>query len=229
MLLLATAAPAALQVTPVHGAARTWTGLGVTNNWSEAANWSGSAVPVAADTVAFDGSGTKNVTIDASASVLGVAVNAGYTGVITQASGRTLTVGASGLTQSDGTFSGGDSAITVNGAFTLNAGSFTSTTGTLRVTAAFTLAGGAFAPNGGTVAFATSTANIDLAGTKSFANVTFVSAAKTILAGSTMVVTGALTHTAGTLTLAGAATVTGALTLTDGTLNTGTLSAQGNI
>src|SRR3990172_6697100 len=204
------AAPSALHVTPVQAAVRTWTGLGATNNWSEAANWSGNAVPGAADTVTFDATSTKDATIGASTSVLGVAINAGYTGTVIQASANTLTVGASGFVQSDGTFSGGSGSITVNGGFTLSAGSFTSTTGTLRVTAAFTLSGGTFAPNGGTVAFATSTANIDLAGTKTFANVTFVSAAKTILAGSTMV-------------------VGGALTLTDGTLNTGTLEAQGDL
>src|SRR3990172_9998516 len=204
------AAPSALHVTPVQAAVRTWTGLGATNNWSEAANWSGNAVPGAADTVTFDATSTKDATIGASTSVLGVAINAGYTGTVIQASANTLTVGASGFVQSDGTFSGGSGSITVNGGFTLSAGSFTSTTGTLRVTAAFTMSGGTFAPNGGTVAFATSTANIDLAGTKTFANVTFVSAAKTILAGSTLV-------------------VGGALTLTNGTLNTGTLQAQGNL
>lgn len=33
---------------------RTWDGGGATNNWSEAANWSGDTVPDAGDDVVFD-------------------------------------------------------------------------------------------------------------------------------------------------------------------------------
>src|SRR5882724_9235511 len=44
----------------------TWTGLGTTNNWSQAANWSTNAIPASADTVVFDSTSGKNATVDAS-------------------------------------------------------------------------------------------------------------------------------------------------------------------
>ncbi|MGH2462229.1 MAG: hypothetical protein ACRDFZ_01210, partial [Candidatus Limnocylindria bacterium] len=195
---------------PARGAVRTWDGGGADNNWNTPANWSSDLVPLAADTAVFDGTSVKNATINVPVSVLGMAINAGYTGTITQAPANTLTVGASAFAQADGTFSGGTAAITVNGAFTLSGGSFTSTTGTFTVTGAFTKSGGSFAHNGGTVAFSTSSVTIDLGGTETFNNVSFLSATKTIAAGTTLVVTG-------TLNLAG------------GTVNTGTLAAQGAI
>ncbi len=96
------------------------------------ANWSGDLLPGAGDTAQFDGTNTTNVTIDANVSVQGVAINAGYTGTITQGVRRTLSVGTAGFIQGAGTFVGGDLAITVtNGVFTQSAGSFTSTSGTL--------------------------------------------------------------------------------------------------
>ena len=195
---------------PVRGAIRTWDGGGADNLWTNPLNWSSDLVPGAADSAIFDGTSLKDATINANVSVLGLAFNAGYTGTITQAPGNTLTVGASAFAQADGTFSGGTAAITGNGAFTLSGGSFTSTTGTLTVTGAFTKSGGTFAHNGGTVAFSTSSVTIDLGGTETFNNVSFLSATKTIAAGTTLVVTG-------TLNLAG------------GTINTGTLAAQGAI
>ena len=46
----------------VHAATRTWTGLGLTNNWSDASNWSGNLVPGAADVATFDATSSKNAT-----------------------------------------------------------------------------------------------------------------------------------------------------------------------
>jgi uncharacterized lipoprotein NlpE involved in copper resistance len=43
----------------------TWTGLGATNSWSEAANWSKDAAPGSGDTVIFDGHSGKNAGVDA--------------------------------------------------------------------------------------------------------------------------------------------------------------------
>src|SRR5258708_4703611 len=37
---------------------RTWDGGGLTNNWSEAANWSGDIVPGSGDIAIFDGTST---------------------------------------------------------------------------------------------------------------------------------------------------------------------------
>jgi hypothetical protein len=158
----------------------------------------------------FDGTSVKDATIAANTSVQGIAINAGYSGTITQSAGVTLTVGAAGFSQAAGTFAGGTAAITVNDGFMLSGGSFTSSTGTLTVTGAFTKSGGSFAHNGGTVAFSTSNSTINVGGSETFNNVSFLSATKTIAAGNTLVVTG-------TLNLAG------------GTVNTGTLAAQGTI
>src|SRR5882724_1154250 len=60
----------------------TWDGGGATNNWSEAANWSGDTIPGAGDVAIFDGTSTKDATIDAAfaGSVAGIQINSGYTG-----------------------------------------------------------------------------------------------------------------------------------------------------
>src|SRR5258707_3350956 len=59
---------------------KTWDGGGATNNWSEAANWSGDAVPVAGDNVTFDATSTKNATIDVNINVATIFIAGGYTG-----------------------------------------------------------------------------------------------------------------------------------------------------
>ena len=64
----------------VRGVARTWTGLGPTNNWTDALNWSPSAVPGVADVLTVDGTSSKNVTLNAVVNVTGIVVAAGYTG-----------------------------------------------------------------------------------------------------------------------------------------------------
>ena len=54
--------------------------------------------------------------------VLGIDINAGYTGTITQASGVGITVGTSGYNQAAGTFVGGGDNNDVDGAFALSGG-----------------------------------------------------------------------------------------------------------
>ena len=196
---------------PVAAATKTWTGAGATNNWSLGANWSGGTVPVAADTVVFDTTSVKNVTVDVNVSVVALTVSVGYSGTLTQAAGRTITVGAGGWSQADGLFIGGSSAITLNGPFNLSGGSFTSTSGILTVTGGFTHSAGVLTASAGTVSLATSAATIDVPGTESFLNLTIASGAKTIAPGDTLIVTGALVLTAGSLN------------------GTGTLEAQGSI
>ena len=152
--LLALILPAWIVLLPTaaQAATRTWTGLGTTNNWSEAANWS--ALPGAADIATFNATSVKPATIDGNISVAGIAINAGYTGTITQAAGVTVTVGASSFVQATGTFAGGNSAMTVNGAFTLSGGTFTASSGITTFALGFThTAGGTFTHNNGTVVF----------------------------------------------------------------------------
>ncbi len=198
---------------PVAGATRTWDGGSiVTQNWTDPLNWVGDVAPVAGDTVVFDATSIEPVTINASVTVQGVTVAAGYSGVITQAAGSTLTVtgGVADFIQAGGTFTGGTAAITVGDQFTLSGGTFTSTTGTLTVNGAFTMSGGSFGHNGGTVAFAASNVTIDVPTSLTLNNASFLSGTKTIAAGDTLDVVG-------TLNLAG------------GVVNTGTLAAQGAI
>jgi len=220
--LLATAAR-------VDAATRTWDGGGADSNWSTAANWSLDTLPVAGDTVTFNGTSTKNATIDVPVTIAVFQVNAGYSGTITQSNTLTLTtsytqaagtfvgggpnVSITGTTtiNSGGTFNGGSSTISLSGALTVNAGgAFTSTSGQLTVSGAVTLAAGVFSHNGGTVVFSTSNVTLNLGGAATFNNVQFLSGTKTISAANTM-------------------TVLGTLTMTAGAVNTGTIAAQGDI
>jgi len=120
-----------------------WDGGGATNNWSEAANWSGDTVPGSGDVAIFDGTNTEDATIDAgfAGSVSGLQINAGYTGTITQAAA--LTVGSSGYSQSTATFTGGSSTLTVQGNFSLTGGTFNAPSGTLSFPSNFTVGAGA--------------------------------------------------------------------------------------
>lgn len=69
-----------------------WDGGGSTNNWSEAANWVGDTIPIAVNNVIFNGTSSKNATIDASfaGTIKSITLADGYTGEVTLA--RSLTV-----------------------------------------------------------------------------------------------------------------------------------------
>jgi autotransporter-associated beta strand protein len=71
-----------------------WDGGGSTNNWSEAANWAQNALPQDGEYVVFDGTSTKNATVDAGfgATIGRLRMDAPYTGAITLA--RSLTIGS---------------------------------------------------------------------------------------------------------------------------------------
>ena len=62
-----------------------WTGAGTTNKWSEAANWNTGTVPLAADSVIFDGTSGKESHIDAGfgGTIASITIN-GYLGNIYQ-------------------------------------------------------------------------------------------------------------------------------------------------
>ena len=212
--LLALLFPAVIFLLPrvSEAAVRTWTGGGLTNNWSEPANWT--ALPGAGDVATFNATSVKPATIDGNINVAGIAINAGYTGTITQAAGVTVTVGASNFVQATGTFVGGDSAININGAYTLSGGSFTATSGTTTFALGFThTVGGTFTHNNGTVVFSGVAATINVGTSETFFNLT-ISKNNGI----------ALTVTNSTTLV-----VTGTLTLTDGNLNQATIPAAGSI
>jgi len=96
-------------LTPLGGlaATRTWDGEGGTNNWSEPANWSGNVAPdpLGGDFVIFNGTSSKNVTIDVPVIVIGFQINSPYGGEISQGASSVTVNGA--FTQADGTFTGG--------------------------------------------------------------------------------------------------------------------------
>jgi len=146
-----------LQIHTVHAATITWGGGGSDNNWSTCANWVGNSCPGVSDIATFDGTSTKNATIDASfaGSVSGVAINSGYTGIVTQA--RSLTISSSNFTIAAGRFTGSSDAISIDSSFLQTGGVFTSTSGTLRITGSFSTSTGTFNHNNGTVNFAMNT------------------------------------------------------------------------
>ncbi len=149
---------------PSFAVVRTWDGGGTDgtcggsagdgNKWSCAANWSSDTAPTSADDAVFDGTSTKNATINTSVTVKGLSINAGYTGTITQATGMTVTVGSDSFSQAAGTFSGGDSTFAVsNGSFTLSAGTYTPTSGSFTIEKNLTFSGGTFNMSGKKVVF----------------------------------------------------------------------------
>ncbi|HEX5823707.1 MAG TPA: hypothetical protein VFY18_04530, partial [Candidatus Limnocylindrales bacterium] len=170
-------------------ATRTWTGLGVTNNWNDAANWSGGIVPGAADIATFDATSSKNATMNVAVNVLGVSIGSGYGGTITQAGGIAATVGTTGWTEAGGTFVGGTAAFTVNGPFAISGGSFSATTATQSVSGAFTVSGGTFNAGTGTVSFGGAAATLTVSTADTFRNITVAAGAKTIAAGTTLTAT----------------------------------------
>jgi hypothetical protein len=153
-----------IYVLQAHGATRTWDGEGTeitcpgnSAGWSCAQNWTTDTVPTSADIAAFDGTNTKDSTIDAgfAGSVAGVDINSGYDGTITQAT--SLTVGTSNFDQAAGTWNGGSQTFDINGSFTVSGGVHAATTGTWTVLLNFTYSGGTLTMTGATVTFDDST------------------------------------------------------------------------
>ena len=195
----------------------TWDGGGSGNNWSTAANWVGDAVPTTTQAVTFDGTSTKDCTIDSLGSWSGgtFTIAAGYTGTITQ--NVAITMGA--YSQAAGTYSGGSTATTFNSTFDLTGGTFTATSGTWTQVGNLTISGGTFNNNSGNLSIETGDANRTMnTGTATFNNVTInqvTSNARIITITGTMDIDGNLTITSladglvgGTITVAGNITTT---------------------
>lgn len=220
-----------------YGANRFWVSS-IAGNWNNAANWSttsggagGASVPGASDIAIFDGNGLGNCSITTNLSVQGITISAGYTGIIDQQTGVTISIGTGGYNQASGTFTGGNSTIDLNsGTFTLSGGTFNSTTGTLFIGSNFaldvtllTISAGTFNANSGTVrldpdftACAQRIATVNLTPTITFVNL--------ILDISNLSCTEDIVVFTGTIP-----NVTGTLTHFDGFFNTGTINLQGNL
>jgi hypothetical protein len=122
LLLVITASFAFSQ--PSQAAVRTWTAA-ANGAWSTASNWSGNLVPTINDDVIFDGTSVRNCAINVAGSgavCKSLSINSGYTGAVTLASNRLLSVNGNFI-QSDGTFN-------VNGRFRIIGGDFNVTAGT---------------------------------------------------------------------------------------------------
>jgi len=147
---------------------KTWDGGGATNNWNDAANWSGDTLPGSGDDVTFDATSSKNVTIDTNITVGSIAIASAFTGTITQSNSAAIVVnGCNGrpcFLQSGGTFNGSSNTITLNsagfGGFRMLGGTFNGGSGDINIPngpafgADFLLQGGTFKSTSGTLTVA---------------------------------------------------------------------------
>jgi hypothetical protein len=204
-----------------------WDGGGTTNNWSEGANWVGDVVPGLGETAVFGDLSSKNAIIDIPVTIQGLIIDTFYTGTITQSSTMTVTLGSTGYNQSAGTFVGADTAIDINGAFTLSGGNMTSTSVTMSVQSNFTISGGTFTHNSGSVAFDGNAKTVDI-GATALNNVTINQGASDFTVTGTMDVNGDLTITGASAINDGTIAVAGNVTSTDTSVaGTGTIVLDG--
>jgi hypothetical protein len=131
-------------------AMETWTGLGTTNNWSDAANWSGSAVPGAETTVIFNATSSQDAIVDSAFAgiVAAVQINSGYGGTV--ALNETLTV-TGAFTEGAGTYDANGYSTTVTGLTIVSGGTYLASTNTQTLTGGLTVSGGTFTGSTGAV------------------------------------------------------------------------------
>ncbi len=199
----------------VASSAGTWN---TTDNWAASSGGSsGASVPGSTDNVVFDSAGTQNCTIDATVDVLGIDIQSGYSGTISQGA-NAVAIGSSGFSQADGIFTGGTETITLDweADFTLSGGTFTCSSGTTYFGDNFThTAGGVFLHNNGTVEFSDYDGTINVDTTETFYN--FIMNKHSQGAGRTLTIS------------SGDLVVDGTLTWTNGSIATGTIDANGVI
>lgn len=80
----------------------TWTGAGMSGNFSDPANWDTGAVPGRSDIAVFDGTSGLNCGIDVPAEIAGVVVDATYGGSIGQQTAAPMTIRPFGWSQLGG-------------------------------------------------------------------------------------------------------------------------------
>ncbi len=201
----------------------TWDGGGATNNWSEAANWSGDVVPGVSDVAIFDGTSTKNATIDsggpqgANINIQAIKIGTGYSGIITQAPGVTvklslvfsLSCGSTttflvSFCQEAGTFNGGNSTLDIDGVFKLVGGTFNASSATTFFGSDFThTGGGSFNHNGGLAVFDGTSGTMSVNPPDTFNNLTVARVSNGFVEGK-VIVSGTLTLDEGFLVNLGA-------------------------
>jgi len=112
-----------------------WGGAGADENWTTAANWVGGFVPRTVDVAVFDGTSSKNCTINAGATLNGLKLQAGYAGVVS-AGAQAITVnynsGNGLLLVAGGELKLGSATHTIKGSFTQSGGTITAETSTVQ-------------------------------------------------------------------------------------------------
>ncbi len=129
---------------PCPPATACWDGGGLTNDWSEAANWEADTLPGPTDAVLFDGRSAKPSSVDSPTSISGLTLSAAYGGSLTLAADLT---NDGGLTLAGGsvdlaTFSllqGGDAAFGASIPVSAGIGGTMVFTGSLQVSGSVTL------------------------------------------------------------------------------------------
>jgi hypothetical protein len=150
-----------------RSAAIAWSGA-ISNVWSNGLNWVGGNAPGTLDVATFNSS-TTACSITGPVSVSGISISVNVT--ITVSSGATVTT-SSDFTQSNGTFTGNNGALTIGGNFNLSSGTFTATSGLMKVVGAFNMTGGTFNANGGRVMLASSASQTFTTTSTTFNNLT---------------------------------------------------------
>ncbi len=137
---------------------KVWDGGGSTNNWSEAANWCDNTLPNSGSAVVFDGTSTKNATIDVNVTTFNLTIAPAYsatdadlTGTITMAPGVNAIFNNTS-SQSGGKFKAGNGLLTfgspgVGGGLDLAGGTFDAGGAQINILSVFNQTGGIF--NGG--------------------------------------------------------------------------------
>ncbi|WKZ31414.1 MAG: response regulator [Candidatus Dojkabacteria bacterium] len=206
---------------PAKAATYTWDGGGATENWSECTNWSTDVCPTSADSVIFDGTSSKNSTVDSSfgGTITAVSINAGYSGVVTQ--GRALIMNGA-YTQSAGTYSANSFNFDANSTVTLNSGAiFTASSGNTNLGNAVTIDSAAtFNNNSGIVIFDGSSSAVIACGNVTFNTVQITSSSsRTFNSDCTLPVGNNYTTTAsGFIQLYGTLSGTGTFTKNNGSM-----------
>ena len=178
LLTLLAGALAALYFSRQAAAANiTWNGLGGDNKWSTGANWAGGVAPAGSgDLAIFDGTSSKNATIDIDVNIGSLEIDSGYTGTITQAAGKNITLstqtacaGAAGFCQNGGTFTLTSGSMFVQGNYNQSGGTFTVGSDLFTEVNNFEQDGGNFNGGSGTINMQS---RLELKGTAQFTSTT---------------------------------------------------------
>jgi alpha-tubulin suppressor-like RCC1 family protein len=135
-----------LTITDNDAAPFTWLGSTHDAKWSTAGNWSGGVKPGVGNVAIFTSACASycSVMVDEAASVLGMDIQASFTGTISQQV-YNMTVGVSGWSQAAGTFTGhGSYNLTNSGDFSLSGGTFSGGLVTTVSGSAVSITGGTF-------------------------------------------------------------------------------------